>query len=363
MENINVPVSPGANDGRQDEDEVCLQAQQLMFAYNVSLVLRAAIQLGLLDALCSSAAPLNAAELAERINAADKAEAAASVDRILGYLACFNVVRCSGLPRRRYTPAPVCRWLTKNNGEGSLGSFAVFLGDPDHMLPWHHMAEAVASGGPASAFKRTKGMMLYDYLATKNQRLGTLYDNAMAEHSVILVTKMLERFKGFDHVLVLVDVGGGTGNTLKMITSRYKHIMGINYDLPHVISQAPSIQGVEHIAGDMYESVPSGDAVLLQWILLMQTDEQCLKTLKNCYKALPEGGKVIIIDGLLPETPDANSPAARDAYTLDMCMFVLHKGKERTEREFTKLARESGFTGEVRTTYIFLNFYAIEFTK
>lgn len=346
-----------------------MQAQELMFAYNNSLVLRAAIQLGLLDALCAAPTALTAGELAEQIKAADKAEATASVDRILVYLACFNVVRCStemtglgGAVRRRYTPAPLCRWLTKNDGKGSLGPFAVFLGDPDHVLPWHHIADTVVSGDPSSPFERTQGMPFFDYLG-KNQRLGTMFDHAMAEHSVILVTKMVEYFRGFDDVRQLVDVGGGTGNTLEMITSRYKHIKGINFDLPHVISQAPSLPGVEHVAGNMYESVPFGDAVLLQWILLMQTDEQCLKILKNCYKALPEGGKVIVIDGLLPETPDAKSPAARDAFTLDMCMFVLFKGKERTEREFTKLARESGFTGAVRTTYIFLNFYAIEFTK
>uniref|UniRef100_K3ZJ86 O-methyltransferase domain-containing protein n=1 Tax=Setaria italica TaxID=4555 RepID=K3ZJ86_SETIT len=317
-----------------EEDQVCLQAQELMFAYNNSLVLRAAIQLGLLDALCAAPTALTAGELAEQIKAADKAEATASVDRILVYLACFNVVRCStemtglgGAVRRRYTPAPLCRWLTKNDGKGSLGPFAVFLGDPDHVLPWHHIADTVVSGDPSSPFERTQGMPFFDYLG-KNQRLGTMFDHAMAEHSVILVTKMVEYFRGFDDVRQLVDVGG-----------------------------------VEHVAGNMYESVPFGDAVLLQWILLMQTDEQCLKILKNCYKALPEGGKVIVIDGLLPETPDAKSPAARDAFTLDMCMFVLFKGKERTEREFTKLARESGFTGAVRTTYIFLNFYAIEFTK
>jgi caffeic acid 3-O-methyltransferase len=78
----------------------------------------------------------------------------------------------------------------------------------------------------------------------KNQRLGALFDHAMAQHSVILVSKMLERFQGFDGVQQLVDVGGGDGSTLGMITSRYKHIRGINYDLPHVISQAPSLPGM-----------------------------------------------------------------------------------------------------------------------
>lgn len=78
----------------------------------------------------------------------------------------------------------------------------------------------------------------------------------------------------------------------------------------------------------------------MQWILLMFTDEQCIKSLKNCYQALPKGGKVIVVEGLLPETPDANSLAARDAFTLDMCMFDLFKARQRTKKDYTKLARE-----------------------
>lgn len=90
--------------------------------------------------------------------------------------------------------------------------------------------------GEPSTFERTHGWPYYEYMG-KNQRLGTLFDIAMAQHSVILVTKMLERFKGFEGVQRLVDVGGGTGSTLGMITSKYKHMTGINYDLPHVIAQ------------------------------------------------------------------------------------------------------------------------------
>ncbi|CAO2141328.1 unnamed protein product [Urochloa humidicola] len=86
-------------------------------------------------------------ELAEQIQTtADKADVAASVDRILRYLACFRVVKCftdadhDGTILRRYMAAPVCRWLTKSD-KGSLGPFSVFVVDQDHLLPWHHIAE------------------------------------------------------------------------------------------------------------------------------------------------------------------------------------------------------------------------------
>ncbi|KAE8769230.1 N-methyltransferase [Hordeum vulgare] len=382
MDKITAPffsISGGSPDaatvaGADDEDDkLCFQAQELMFAYNVSMVLRAAIQLGLLDAIIAAGGnALTPYELAGKMDTGNgiKDEVAASVDRILRYLSCFNVVTCSseaaagpddGALVRRYTAGPLCRWLAKHNFDGTLSPFAIFMVDPDHLFPWHHIAEAVTAGGPP-AFERTQGCPYYEYMG-KNRRLGTLFDNAMERHSVILVTKMLERFRGFEGVQRLVDVGGGNGSTLGMITSKYKHMTGINYDLPHVIAQGLILPGVEHVAGDMYDSIPTGDAVLLQWITLMVNDEECSKILKNCHKALPKNGKVIIVDGILPETPDS-SLTARDAFTLDIIMFVLFKGaKQRTEKEFAKLAKQTGFTGVIKKTYIFFNFYALEFTK
>uniref|UniRef100_A0A0E0MKK6 O-methyltransferase dimerisation domain-containing protein n=1 Tax=Oryza punctata TaxID=4537 RepID=A0A0E0MKK6_ORYPU len=106
------------------------------------MVLSAAIQLALLDALRAAAAgnALTADELAGKIQAMD----GVAVDRILRFLASFDVVKCSaetspdnGAVLRRYTPAPVCRWLTRNNGEGSLAPFSVFMIDEDHLLTWY----------------------------------------------------------------------------------------------------------------------------------------------------------------------------------------------------------------------------------
>ncbi|KAK4849017.1 hypothetical protein QYF36_019884 [Acer negundo] len=81
---------------------------------------------------------------------------------------------------------------------------------------------------------------------------------------------------GFENVKQLVDVGGGLGVTLKAVTAKYPHIKGINFDLPHVIQRAPNYPGVEHVGGDMFESVPKGDAIFMKWILHDWSDEHCL---------------------------------------------------------------------------------------
>uniref|UniRef100_K3ZMM5 O-methyltransferase domain-containing protein n=1 Tax=Setaria italica TaxID=4555 RepID=K3ZMM5_SETIT len=187
-----------------------------------------AVKLDLVDALSAADGhTLTADELAVKVvKAEDKAESAALISCILRFLMSFDVVSCStkkgpgSAVLWRYSLAPRCWWFTMNNGEGSLGPVAVF--DVD---------EPTALGGTPA----------YNYFR-KNPRLSTLFDQAMAHQSLLVIRKLLEHPKVFDSIEVIVDVGGGTGATLALIRGRYKHIKGINMDLAHVISEAPSLK-------------------------------------------------------------------------------------------------------------------------
>lgn len=66
----------------------------------------------------------------------------------------------------------------------------------------------------------------------------------MFNHTTIIVNQILDSYKGFEHLTRIVDVGGGVGTTLGLITSRYRHIQAINFDLPHVIEHALSFPGI-----------------------------------------------------------------------------------------------------------------------
>lgn len=85
----------------------------------------------------------------------------------------------------------------------------------------------------------------------------------------------------------------------------------------------------------------------LQWILHDWSDEDCVKILRNCKKAIPakeNGGKVIIIDIVMEsQQDDKNTEEAQ--ICLDMQMLVLYNAKERTEKEWTSLFWEAGFSG------------------
>nr|DAD41961.1 TPA_asm: hypothetical protein HUJ06_016284 [Nelumbo nucifera] len=98
------------------------------------------------------------------------------------------------------------------------------------------------------------------------------------------------------------------------------------------------------IAG-MFEYVPKGEAIFMKWILHDWNDEDCLKILRNCWKALPKSGKVIIVESILPMAPEA-SYRSNIAFTHDLVMLThCPGGKERTQKEFEALAIDSGFAG------------------
>ncbi|VFQ91201.1 unnamed protein product [Cuscuta campestris] len=81
-------------------------------------------------------------------------------------------------------------------------------------------------------------MSAFEYHGT-DPRFNKVFNLGISDHSTITMKKILDDYRGFDVLKSLVDVGGGTGATLKMILSKYPHIKGVNFDLPYVIRDAP----------------------------------------------------------------------------------------------------------------------------
>ncbi|CAF2068506.1 unnamed protein product [Brassica oleracea var. botrytis] len=193
------------------------------------------------------------------------------------------------------------------------------------------------------AFSSAHGMPLFEYIGLDEQFAG-MFNHAMAESSTIIMKKILEVYRGFEDVNTLVDIGGGLGTVLNLVTSKYPQIKGINFDLTMVLANAPSYPGVEHVPGDMFIEVPKGDAILMKRVLHDWTDQDCVKILKNCWKSLPEKGKVIIVDIVTPIEPKNGDVFSNIVFSMDMLMLTqCSGGKERSLSQFEALASASGF--------------------
>ncbi|XP_043693329.1 caffeic acid 3-O-methyltransferase 2-like, partial [Telopea speciosissima] len=203
----------------------------------------------------------------------------------------------------------------------------------------NQLKDAILEGG--TPFNKANSISVYNYAST-HPSFNESFNTAMLKGTIQTMRELLEKYKGFDNAKVVVDVGGGIGASLELVTSKYPNIKGINFDLPHVVQNAPAYPGVQHIGGDMFVSVPIGDLILVKAVLHNWGDDDCLKILKNCYEALPDHGKVVVIDRVLPLAPETTFDA-KAMFQRDMFMLVIG-GRERTEREFEILAKGAGFT-------------------
>ncbi|THU44375.1 hypothetical protein C4D60_Mb02t06740 [Musa balbisiana] len=104
----------------------------------------------------------------------------------------------------------------------------------------YYLKDAVLEGG--IPFKRRTGGTTFEHHGS-DPRFNKLFNHSTRNHSTILINQLLETYRGFDDVKMLVDVGGGTDATLHVITSRHSHIKGVNFDLPLVISGLPPYPG------------------------------------------------------------------------------------------------------------------------
>ncbi|KAG7974055.1 hypothetical protein I3843_06G028400 [Carya illinoinensis] len=288
-----------------------------------------------------------AAQLPIRNNNPDHAPAVL-LDRMLYLLASYNILSCSvetledgGGVQRRYGLTPAGSCFVRNEVRGSMAPLSLLTRHQTIMDMRFHLKDAVLEGG--YAFEKAHGMPVYKY-NEKDPIFGEAFNFSMSQYSILVVNQILKKYMGFEGLSTFVDVGGGIGGTLNLIISKYPSIKGINFDVPEVLRNAPYLNGIEHVGGDMFKEVPKGDAILLKLVLHNWDDEQCLKILQNCYKALPETGKVIIIDPVLPVAPEATN-FCKFATQSDHIVFnLLGAGKERTEPEFRELATAAGFS-------------------
>jgi hypothetical protein len=85
--------------------------------------------------------------------------------------------------------------------------------------------------------------------------------------------------------------------------------------------------------------VPSGgDAYLMRAILHDWDDEKSSIILKNCHQAMPDQGKLLLVESILPS---GNEPSPTKL--VDVLMLMVTGGRERTEEEYRSLLRLNGF--------------------
>lgn len=311
------------DDGADEEEESFSYATQVVMSGVLPMALQTTIELGVFDVIARAGegAKLSANDIAHQLPAAIKnPDAAKMLDQVLGLLATHSLLRCSeeegeeerfgfgtcGHRVRLYSLATASKFFIPDADHAmSLGPLLAMVQHRAYLESWFHLKDAITKGG--TAFERGHGgIPKFKYIGL-NSELNQVFNTASIHQTCLVMKKLLESYNGFEHLNSLLDVGGGLGLTLNLITSKHPHLKAINFDLPHVINHAPSYPGVRHVAGDMFETIPKGDAILIKWILHDWNDKKCLKLLKNCYKSTPEDGKVIAMESVISDMPETSA--------------------------------------------------------
>ncbi|KAL4651207.1 hypothetical protein ACB092_01G142300 [Castanea dentata] len=277
-----------------EEDSLSQYVMQLATASVLPMVLKAAIELGVLEILdrAGLGALLSTSQIASQLPTHSNQDKSLLLDCMHKLLASHSILTCSVATHqhddqvsRLFGPGPVSKYFCRDEFGGSLVPFLDLFQDKVTMNIWFHLKDAILEGG--ILFSRAYGMEANEY-ARKDDKFHEIFMGLMKDLNPLVMKKILEKYKGFEGLELLVDVEGGDGTLLNMIISKYSTIKGVNFDLASVIEKSPSYPGIEHIAKDMFVSIPNGDAIFMKWVLHHWDEKQCLKVLKNCYEALAD---------------------------------------------------------------------------
>ncbi|CAA2987473.1 trans-resveratrol di-O-methyltransferase-like [Olea europaea subsp. europaea] len=318
-----------------------------IFNYVNSMSLKCATQLGIPDIIHRHGKPMTLEELVDalHINSA-KAQAVYRLMRILTHLGFFVEEKVSEDDSNvGYWLTQASRLLLKDDALSALPFLQVAL-DPLLIKPWHHMSEWFENNEDSSAFETAYGKTFWDY-GSQEPKMNLPFNKAMASDTQLVSNVVTRDCKQvFEKLKSIVDVGGGTGSLAKAIVDSFPDLHCVVFDLPHVIAGLEGTKNLTYVGGNMFETIPRADALLLKCILHDWSDEDCVKILKKCREAIPckeNGGKVIIIDIIVGNKKEDHKGIETQLF-YDMSMMVWANGRERTEKEWAKLFIDAGFT-------------------
>lgn len=302
---------------------------RLLLGAVVSRAIYVAAELGVADLIKDQ--PKDSQTIADEIDANPK-----SLYRLMRMLAGHNIFREEDEGKFSLTPLGEC--LTSDHPD-SLRAF-ICQEDEPRWRSIGRLKSSVINGLPA--FDQIYGKNYFEYLAV-DPKMNYRFELGMS-NLTIEEDELIANILPAGDANTLVDVGGGRGGFIAEILKKNPSLHGILFELPHVVFPKDDLllNGVEKrceiVSGSFFESVPKGsDIYTLKRVLHDWNDRSGEMILKNCRNSMPPGGKVMVVEAIVPE--GNGSDLIKD---VDVYMMALFPGRERTEGEFRSLFDSAG---------------------
>ena len=251
-------------------------------------------------------------------------------------------------PGRVFAPTETSALLITNQ-KPSAGHLVMHLIEPAQWDAWKILPEALAEG--VVPFELANGKDVYQH-CYDNEWSKDTFIKAMSFLTNSQVDGLLDAYD-FGQYGTVMDVGGGQGGLIANIVKRYG-CKGILFDVPDVAETAKayiSSLGVDPDAiaiktGDVFESVPQGaNAIVMKHFISAWSDEDAMKILANCKAALPDDGRLILLQSFVPDIdePKIEADGIMPGIFAVQINVATSGGGWRTKKQFQELFEKSGF--------------------
>jgi O-methyltransferase domain len=251
--------------------------------------------------------------------------------RLLRTLSSFGVFK--ELNNKEFISSPMSTLLR----EEELRSMILMFQSEWHDRVWNKLTENIKTG--KSGFELAFNCTAFDYL-NNNSGVAEIFNNANKVKSTM--NKGLLNKYDFSKVKTITDIGGGSGELLLNILTKNNNINGQIYDLKYVEKSAKININSKNLndrciffLGNFFDKINlKPDVFILSNILHDWNDEKSIEILKNCYDAMGEHTKLLIIEMVVPQNNKFSI-----SKLMDLEVLLMGNGRERTMSEFKSLLK------------------------
>lgn len=316
----------------EEESAAAAAVLRMIWGIHVSRAVYVAAELGIADLLAGG--PTTAAHLAQARQAHEP-----SLYRVLRLLASLGVL--AEHDGRAFSLTVLGERL-RTGVPASMRAWAMLVESLGGVRALEPIIETVRTGKPG--IDLAHGMDIFGFIAA-HPRLAQGFQAAMSERTAAFAPSVATGYD-FSRMRTVADIGGGQGTLLAAILRAHAHLRGILFDRPAVAAGAAAVlraAGVEDrceiVPGDFFNGVPGGaDGYLLANVLHDWDDARSVQILAACRRAMADGGRVLIVERLIPADPADAVPVLLS----DLNMLVFTGGQERTNAEYGELIAAAG---------------------
>lgn len=231
------------------------------FSYINSMALKCVIELDIPETIHNHGQPMKLSQISTSLNIpSNKIDSLQRLMRFLAHSGFFGRER--NQEDEVYTLTPVSKLLLKDKPFQAAGVVQLVL-DPVLVDPFHVMSKWFKNDDK-NAFDTINGKGFWDYVVGKPDMHNVVYKALSGDSEMIASVMMKDCKRVFEGLNSLVDVGGSRGEMAKAILSAFPHMKCFVLDLPHVVEDLSGNDNLVYVGGDMFQSVPPADAVLLK---------------------------------------------------------------------------------------------------